>query len=192
MSTTPILLLLLLFATSCGNAFQNSSALLSYVNSIRALHNSRPLEYSLTLEAGAQAWATHMASINSLVHSTSNFGENLAEIPLSSTWKTAIDMWYAENVGYNYTSKTSFDPTRLHFTQLVWNSSSAIGIGVGVGVSTSANGFGTRVAFYVAWFSPPGNVLGYFLNNVFPPFQNPKLSPPTPPSRLSPCTCTCG
>ena len=137
------LLILVIVSATAAHAFttfQNVSGLLSYVNQIRANHAAGPVSYSAALETGAQAWAAHLAALNSLIHSDSSNGENLAEMYTSvSSWKTAIDLWYAENTGYNYASN-AFDPARGHFTQVKTNSKSKL--------SFFCMGCGTRWAEY--------------------------------------------
>ena len=71
------------------------------------------------------------------------------------------DMWYNEiyDPGYNYGD--DWTPGAGHFTQLVWAGSEAIGCGIGV--TSSGDTF-----YGVAQYSPAGNVIGQFADNVFP------------------------
>ena len=154
------IILFSLLHNTLGN-FQNIPELLSYVNSLRYIHNSDPVTYNNSLASGAQTWADYLANINTLVHSNpkNQYGENLAQTYISSNWKKAIDMWYSENIGYNYSNNYP-DFSRLHFTALVWSSTKSIGFGLATNYQ--------NLNYYVIRFYPPGNLMGYFTENVFP------------------------
>ena len=68
------------------------------------------------------------------------------------------DMWYNEVGKYTYGS--DWTPAAGHFTQLVWASSKTLGCGVA---------FQGNSIYGVARYTPPGNVMGNFADNVFPP-----------------------
>ena len=147
-----ILLLALLFHSSF--AYIDPAQIMLRVNNYRNIHQSPPVTYNTSLEVGAQAWADQHV----LLHSSTINGENLAAGTGSFTWTNAIDLWYSENVLYNY-SRPGFSGTTGHFTQLMWKSTTSIGLG-----SSVQNG----VNYVVMWFYPAGNVLGQFEQNVFP------------------------
>ena len=158
-------------------SFNNVTGLLSYVNELRSRHGVPFIAYSASLESGAQAWATHLASINQLVHSSSSYGENLAAILISWSLTRAIDLWYQEGVDYNY-SNPMYNSSTGHFTALVWSKTASIGLGYGAVA-------GSTLGFYSMWFDPPGNVYGQFLANVKPLLNRSPTSEtyvPLPPS----------
>ena len=56
-----------------------SGSCLHVHNKLRALHKDTPnLQWDSTLASEAQNWANYLLSIKSIVHSTSEHGENLA------------------------------------------------------------------------------------------------------------------
>lgn len=73
---------------------------------------------------------------------------------------TAVKYFYMEEKYYNY-SNPHFSLRTGHFTQVVWKSTKQIGA-----VSKRRKDGKTVV---VVRYYPPGNVVGYFDTNVFPP-----------------------
>lgn len=70
-----------------------------------------------------------------------------------------VDKWYEEISVHDFNN----EPTDLrsgHFTQVIWKGSRELG----VGVAKSRNG----QIFVVAWYTPPGNYIGSFKDNVLP------------------------
>uniref|UniRef100_A0AC35UG18 ZP domain-containing protein n=1 Tax=Rhabditophanes sp. KR3021 TaxID=114890 RepID=A0AC35UG18_9BILA len=132
---------------------------LTQTNSYRKAHQVDPVTVNATIEKVAQDYAVKLATvIKGLKHSTgTGYGENLA-FASSSIAGTAVDMWYNEVKDYDF-KKGVFTPTTGHFTQLVWKNSRQVGFGIAV-----ANG----AAYIVCNYSPPGNYLGQFKENVFP------------------------
>ncbi len=95
------------------------------------------------------------------------YGENIAEMigGREMSAEFAVDMWYGEVGRYTaYGREPDFSSFLNwgHFTQLVWKGSRAVGVGCG----RSADGL---YQFVVGNFDPPGNMMGDFANNVFPP-----------------------
>ena len=70
-------------------------------------------------------------------------------------------MWYDEVKDYDFQSKPTYNPKCGHFTQVIWASSKEVGLGK----ATSSNG----MSFVVARYSPAGNNLSGFENNIKPP-----------------------
>lgn len=68
-------------------------------------------------------------------------------------------MWYDEIKDYNFDNPGNFGGTG-HFTQVVWAGSSEMG------VAKAGEGDGTQ--YVVARYSPAGNVMGQFKENVHP------------------------
>ena len=73
-------------------------------------------------------------------------------------------MWYNEVKDYDFQSKPIYNPKCGHFTQVIWSSSKEVGLGK----ATSSNG----MSFVVARYSPAGNNLNEFENNIKPPTEN--------------------
>ena len=153
-----------------------------YVNVYRGLHGSPNVSYATSLGVGAQSWATHLASIETLQHTPiPKYGENLYEVFFQAPtvylpWKLAIDSWYNEGLHYNY-SNLAFDASTAHFTALIWKATQRIGFGTAKDIR-GAN-------YVVAWFDPQGNVQGYYSQNVMKtptPAPTPKTSSPKPNS----------
>jgi len=126
-------------------------------NYYRSRHGAPALRYDKALENAAQAWATHLASIDRLVHDTNKgfVGENIAQEYGSASGVTKH--WYDEESIYNY-GRPGFSMATGHFTQIVWIGTSNFGIAK----ATAASG----KVYVVARYSPPGNFRGQFPENV--------------------------
>ena len=141
------------------------STVVDTINVYRTAHGAQKAAWSPTLAASAASWASTLASRNALAHSSMSYGENVAQLyargstVADTACAQAIAMWYGEEASYDYAAAT-YSPTTGHFTQVIWNASTAIG----AGVATSTAGY----AFVVMEFDPPGNYLGMFRQNVFP------------------------
>lgn len=124
-------------------------------NDLRARHGVGPVRNSELLRAEAQAWADRCVFQHA---QGTGHGENLA-IGGGLTAERAMQLWYAEGNGYPYGTATP--PTSyMHFTQIVWKGTAEVGCG------TRACPQGT---FHVCRYNPPGNFIGQFAQNVFPP-----------------------
>ncbi|KAI0361709.1 PR-1-like protein [Trametes cingulata] len=129
-------------------------------NSVRAQHGAAPLSWSDDLAAKAQQWANNCV----FQHSGGKlgpFGENLAAGTGSSYGiQEAVKSWTDEVSEYDPNN-----PQPSHFTQVVWKASTQVGCAV-----QSCNGifdpkFGPA-KFFVCEYSPQGNVIGQFAQNV--------------------------
>ncbi|XP_012281967.1 repressed by EFG1 protein 1 isoform X3 [Orussus abietinus] len=135
-------------------------------NLYRARHGVPPLRLSKQLCKTSQEWASILATKGRLEHrANTDYGENLYCM-WSSNPKTIVsgeepvNEWYAEESQHQYGK----EPTTLktgHFTQLVWRDSSELG----VGMAKNRNG----EVYVVCNYSPAGNFLGSFSENVLPP-----------------------
>jgi uncharacterized protein YkwD len=202
----------LLFFTSSFNTVaailnvQDQRLVLNHVNSYRAKHQDTPVvSWNSDIERSCDQWATTLASINTLQHSSSTaYGENLFQVYVQQRSSDAhvinkgVDSWYAERSDYNY-SEPGFSPSTGHFSALVWANTRQI---------AAAVQFSGTTAFVVMQFFPPGNYVGQFDTNVLMPWhqtstplplqQLPPLHPsplPLPPhldsQPLAPATCQC-
>uniref|UniRef100_A0AC35F9X4 SCP domain-containing protein n=1 Tax=Panagrolaimus sp. PS1159 TaxID=55785 RepID=A0AC35F9X4_9BILA len=135
---------------------------LDAINYYRQLHGVPSLLLDNKITRDAQAWADHLARIGQLVHSNTNYGENLASgYPLSHV--NPATLWYSGVSRINF-SNVERSTDCLHFTQIVWKSSKKIGIGI----SRSSN---TGKYYIVANFDPAGNMRGSFAENVPSPLN---------------------
>lgn len=139
------------------------------INKHRAKHGAGSLTLDPEVTRTAQEWADHLQTTDTFEHRPNNlYGENLYAVgsrtrPLDTVATKAIDNWYGESRGYDYTKEYNagnVDYRKLHFTALVWQSSTLVGIGLAQGRS------GT---FVVVNFAKRGNTLGKFVANVRPP-----------------------
>ena len=80
---------------------------------------------------------------------------------LKNVGEKAVDSWYSEVEKYEYNSDRPSMGTG-HFTQVVWKDS----MKMGVAKASSPDG---RTTVVVANYHPPGNFVGRFKQNVFPP-----------------------
>lgn len=133
-------------------------------NKCRYIHHSPPLTWSDSLATGAQSWAEHLANNGSLKHSlSSEYGENAAYSTQVLTGYDLTQLWYDEIKHYSFVNP-GFSTQTEHFTQLVWATSRELGVGWAIAPD------GTT--YYVARYSPPGNTLGSFEDNVQYPREN--------------------
>ena len=140
------------------------TAFLNIHNAARASVNVGKLTWSDSLAAGAQAWASKLAELDTLDHSKAEgaYGENLFSGSEGYTPTDAAKDWLTEKDSYSGGAITMENFASVgHYTQMVW--SSTIEVGYGVAKSTSGN------VYIVARYSPAGNFLG----------EKPYKEPPT-------------
>ncbi|KAG6878413.1 hypothetical protein C0993_007014 [Termitomyces sp. T159_Od127] len=146
-----------------GNAATGSSdidAYLSAHNKVRAQHGAAPLTWSNNLASKAQTWANNCVFKHS-GGSLGPFGENLAAGTGSSYGiPTAIKGWTDEVSEYDPSH-----PTFSHFTQVVWKSTTQVGCAVQLCDGIFSSSFG-KAKYYVCEYSPAGNIIGQFAQNV--------------------------
>lgn len=135
-------------------------------NKYRAKHKVPPLKWSTEIANEAQAWAEKLAKTRSLQHSNTaserkGCGENIASFSrrFETAGEEATNMWYSEVKDYRF-DKLGFGGNTGHFTQVVWKDS----VELGMGRAQTADG---RLTFVVARYSPAGNMMNRFQENVF-------------------------
>ena len=129
-------------------------------NRLRALHGVPPLSWSEKVAASAQAYADRCSA----GHSATGYGENLAWASHDLGASGVVQWWYDEEAGYDYNRHRS-DSVTGHFTQVVWKGTKEIGCGNAKGCT---NGW---AYVWVCQYNPPGNYIGRFAENVFPPIS---------------------
>ncbi|GJE86048.1 PR-1-like protein [Phanerochaete sordida] len=133
---------------------------LSAHNTIRAQHGASALTWSDELASKAQQWANGCVFQHS-GGSLGPFGENLAAGTGSSYDITAaVKSWTDEVSEYDPNN-----PVPSHFTQVVWKASTQVGCAVSQCNGIFAASFGLA-KFFVCEYSPQGNVIGEFAQNV--------------------------
>ena len=130
-------------------------------NTYRAKHGAPPVVWNAGVESAAARWVARCVFEH---EPDSPYGENLF-----ASWgqglsepraaEAAITAWYNEVGKYDF-SNPGFSGETGHFTAVVWRASTAIGCAM------KACGSMTILA---CKYSPPGNVLGQFPQNVHPP-----------------------
>ncbi|PSC71503.1 PR-1 [Micractinium conductrix] len=120
-------------------------------NAARAQRGAAPLAWSADLAAGAQRWSAGCLFQHS---SAPGIGENLyMSSAAGATCADAVSMWVAEAPLYT----GSYNKATGHWTQIVWKGTTHVGCGLarcGSGVMVTCR------------YTPPGNVLGAFAQNV--------------------------
>ncbi|ODV93974.1 hypothetical protein PACTADRAFT_19980, partial [Pachysolen tannophilus NRRL Y-2460] len=135
-----------------------ASEILEEHNSKRALNQAPALTWNSTLETYAANYASEYdCSSGVLEHSDGPYGENLA---LGYDTIPAVDAWYDEISLYNF-SDPGFSESTGHFTQVVWVSS----VQLGCAYKDCGSYYGQ---YTICEYSPAGNVLGEFAENVLP------------------------
>ncbi|KAJ4486350.1 PR-1-like protein [Lentinula aciculospora] len=133
---------------------------LSAHNSVRAQHGASTLTWSNDAATKAQQWADNCVFQHS-GGTLGPFGENLAAGTGSGYGiSQAIDSWSSEASQYDPSN-----PVASHFTQMVWKATTQVGCAVASCSGIFAASFGLA-SFYVCEYSPQGNVIGEFAQNV--------------------------
>ncbi|KAJ0181412.1 hypothetical protein K1T71_003497 [Dendrolimus kikuchii] len=137
-------------------------------NEYRKKHGVPPLELSKKLCRYAEEWSKVLSKKGQTEHRDQNdYGENIfyawsSDPDFMVSGRDPVDKWYNEINNHKFGK----EPTNLdsgHFTQVVWEGSKELG----VGVTRTKEG----QVYVVAYYSPPGNVMGSFSGNVKPPID---------------------
>ena len=110
-----------------------------------------------------------MAEKNDFSHDAGNYGENLymswssksPDLEDEDFGKIATDNWYDEINLYDF-SHPGFSSGTGHFTQVVWKDTTKLGCAASKSKSTNN-------IYVVCNYNKPGNFLGRYEQNVFPP-----------------------
>lgn len=135
-------------------------------NEYRKRHGVSPLKLDKKLCKYSEEWAKIIAGKNVMEHrKNSPYGENIYCIYSTDpnfiiTGNSPVDTWYKEVSKHDF-GKEPKDLSTGHFTQVVWKTSELLG----VGVAKSRQGY----IYVVANYSPAGNFVGHYSENVLPP-----------------------
>ncbi|GLT84094.1 hypothetical protein SLE2022_023450 [Rubroshorea leprosula] len=123
-------------------------------NTVRAKLGLPPFKWSKKLANFASWWANQRQGDCELIHSNSDYGENLFW-GSGQDWKPedAVAAWAAEKDYYNYNSNSCIENKDcLHYTQMVWRQSLKVGCARIVCASGDT--------FITCNYDPHGNVIG--------------------------------
>ncbi len=88
------------------------------------------------------------------------YGHYMLSLYIGVIGAEATDAWYNEIKLYNF-NRPGFSMSTGHFTQVVWKGSQKLGAGFAI----TRDG---KSLYVVAQYSPPGNYMGQFEQNVLP------------------------
>ncbi|RDX50221.1 PR-1-like protein [Lentinus brumalis] len=128
-------------------------------NTVRAQHGAAALTWDENLAAKAQQWANGCVFQHS-GGSLGPYGENLAAGTGDYSIAAALKSWTDEVSSYDPNN-----PQPSHFTQVVWKSTKTVGCAVQTCNGIFDPKFGPA-KYYVCEYSPAGNVIGQFPQNV--------------------------
>jgi hypothetical protein len=134
-------------------------------NLARRRYGSPPLNWSLSLEQQSQAHADRCIWEHSHME---GIGENIfasVATPTNEALHGAGLYWFNERHLYEYEGGGGYTEATSHFTQMVWRGTVDMGCAA---TNCEAMLGGPATKFVVCQYSPPGNVLGRFHENVLP------------------------
>ncbi len=147
---------LYVFAATPGVAADENTSWLNAHNTYRATHNAPPVTWSDELARSAGQWASTCPS----GHSGGIYGENIAWATYDMEPRDVVKLWYDEIEKYDF-SNPGFNLKTGHFTQVVWKNTTQIGC-------AHVEGCGNWQHTWVCEYSPAGNIIGQFAQNVSP------------------------
>ncbi|GER36387.1 pathogenesis-related protein 1 [Striga asiatica] len=147
---TPIPLIIFLIISA--HAQNSPKDFVDAHNAARAEVGVQPLVWDSKVEAFAENYANERSQDCAMQHSSGPYGENLAAGSWDLSAKEAVDMWVSEKNAYDLESNSCVGGECLHYTQVVWNSSTR----VGCGRALCKNGW----TFVTCNYDPPGNYNG--------------------------------
>ncbi|XP_050517539.1 uncharacterized protein LOC126892114 isoform X2 [Diabrotica virgifera virgifera] len=149
--------------SSQGNFSDFALEALKVHNEYRRRHGTQDLVLNEEICKYAQEWADTCARTASLQHrANSQYGENIFSVYSSDYSHTpsardAVKEWYDEVKRHTF-GVERVNQGSLHFTQVIWKESKELGIGM------AKNKRGQT--YVVANYSPRGNYIGQFVENV--------------------------
>ncbi|KAF8888247.1 CAP domain-containing protein [Infundibulicybe gibba] len=129
-------------------------------NYYRTRYGANQLVWSDALYPATQQWANQCQFRHS--GSGGTYGENLAAGYGEYGFSTGLRDWMKEACAYP--PNPTFSPATGHFTQLVWKSTGEVACAMAH--CESGTIFPQSSKFIVCRYSPPGNYLGRFSENV--------------------------
>ena len=113
-----------------------------------------PLSWNDALAISAQNHADTLAESGTMTHSQSGYGENIYASFEQADYSDAVNVWFTENVYYNYASNSCTGGQDCeHYTQLIWEETTEVGCGrATIGTQNST--------VIVCQYNPPGNIAG--------------------------------
>ncbi|CCO28625.1 Fruiting body protein SC7 [Rhizoctonia solani AG-1 IB] len=124
-------------------------------NNERAKHGASALVWDSGLASTAQTWA------NKCNFSHNQAGQNLYAGTGNPGVAAAVGAWNAESKDYNPSN-----PQPSHWTQVVWKSTTKVGCALATCAPGTIFPANYNANYYVCNYSPYGNVLGQFPQNV--------------------------
>jgi len=149
--------------SSSPSASSDVQKFLDTHNSFRAQYGASPLVWNDALATKAQQWASHCEFKHSN-GALGPYGENLAAGTGSGfDVDAAVKLWTDEASSYDPNN-----PVPSHFTQVVWKSTTELGCVLYICNNSNIFDLATYgpTRFVVCEYSPPGNVIGEFSQNV--------------------------
>lgn len=145
-------------------------AALKFHNKYREMHSAEPLVWDSEVAKFSEEWCKYLRDNDKFEHSSKNgYGENLYKSFGSGSGGTpaiigerATTSWYNEVEQYNF-DEPGFKAGTGHFTQVVWKNTR--NLGCAMAETTDGGKFATWVCCN---YTPPGNFLGQFRENVLP------------------------
>ncbi|KAF5335844.1 hypothetical protein D9758_016702 [Tetrapyrgos nigripes] len=130
-------------------------------NTNRAKFGAGPVTWNGDIAAGVQDYANKCVFQHS---GTNGVGENLAAGSGDFTMQNAMDSWMNEASKYDF-NNPGFSEDTGHFTQVVWKGTNQIACAI---ADCAAGTIFPDLAskYVVCQYTPPGNVLGQFPDNV--------------------------
>ncbi|XP_042373390.1 pathogenesis-related protein 1-like [Zingiber officinale] len=141
-------------ATSTTLAQNSPQDFIDAHDSARSAVGVGPVSWDDTVAAYAQSYAEQRIGDCQLVHSGGPYGENLFW-GSGTNWTAAdaVGLWVGEQQYYDYDSNScAAGQVCGHYTQVVWQSSTAIGC-----ARVTCN---SGAIFIICDYNPPGNIVG--------------------------------
>lgn len=135
----------------------NKTQILTTHNQYRREIGIASLQWSENLANSAQTWANYLASIDSMRHSSTRYGENLwsgtpnaySQIEMVNAWGTQ-KKYFIPNQSVPNTCQGGWHRCG-HYTQIIWKNTTQVGCGLARGRQRD---------YLVCQYNPPGNFVG--------------------------------